>query len=542
MANIVSLFGRAKARKQDWTQAEIAEFYRIEGALIRAGITVGTERGVTDEGDPWFVFFRADDGEVVIHLARIDGEYVLAGAAYSHVARGFDFTDLVRDLIDKHPMVRSGPKRNSNVFMHPAAMLIAIIGASFFKANEARADDGRGERKGGGSGGGGDGFGPLDPGSIRSSGFQIEARQAAAILASVFLVVNVGHHTEIQPVDTRDMDPNASTSPLALTALSTPIEGDGRLPLDVRLPSESSETLSKTLALVAILKDLQKAAENRASDGNASTAQAVSGAEGGEDAGAAASGNAHQIEAVALKGGLDHVVIELLLKMDVLPDIQAVRLVKQAAPGFGGGGEVAVITMEQLPAALVELIRAGIHADVRADAHSGASTPANLFPGFGAGHSTDGGLVFVGSSSSLSRDGDLTLISAKPSSFGDGDLSYVGLGKPFDAGVSAGGIGTVSIGDSAIKSDVLSFPSASPSSAGVFSSSVVSKYISYFMQHTVDVDVIVSGREVVLLDEKVLMAGFVGTPETVTFKLSDGSSISLVGQSQVVHDTLSQWG
>jgi hypothetical protein len=542
MANIVSLFGRAKARKQDWTQAEIAEFYRIEGALIRAGIAVGSERGVTDEGDPWFVFFRADDGEVVIHLARIDGEYVLAGAAYSHVARGFDFTDLVRDLIDKHPMVRSGPKRNSNVFMHPAAMLIAIIGASFFKANEARADDGRGERKSGGSGGGGDGFGPLDPGSVRSSGFQIEARQAAAILASVFLVVNVGRHTEIRPVDTRDMDPNASGSPLALSALSTPIEGDGRLPLDVRLPSESSETLSKTLALVAILKDLQRAAENGASDASAATAQANSGAEGGEDAGAAASGRAHQIEAVALKGGLDHVVIELLLKMDVLPDIQAVRLVKQAAPGIGGGGEVAVITMEQLPAALVELIRAGIHAHVRADAHSGASTPTNLFADFGAGPSTDGALVFVGASSSLNRDSDLTLIGAKPSSLGDGDLSFVGIGKPFDAGVSAGGIGTVSVGDSAIKSDVLSFPTASPSSAGVFSSSVVSKYISYFMQHTADVDVIVSGREVVLVDEKVLMAGFMGRPETVTFKLSDGSSISLVGQSHVVHDTLSQWG
>lgn len=82
-AQVLSFFQRsprlAPARPTDWSQQELAEFYRVEGALIRAGISVGTDRGMSDENEPWFCFYRQDDGEVVIHFARIDGEYIIAG-------------------------------------------------------------------------------------------------------------------------------------------------------------------------------------------------------------------------------------------------------------------------------------------------------------------------------------------------------------------------------------------------------------------------------------------------------------------------------
>lgn len=67
---------------RDWTQKELAEFYRVENALIQAGMRVTTERGLTDEGEPWFIFCRAADNEPVVHFARIDGQYVIVSEAF----------------------------------------------------------------------------------------------------------------------------------------------------------------------------------------------------------------------------------------------------------------------------------------------------------------------------------------------------------------------------------------------------------------------------------------------------------------------------
>src|SRR5262249_48091050 len=77
-------------RSWDWSPREIAEFYRVEAALLQAGLRIDTARGRSDDGDPWFVFCRHDDGEVIIHIARIDGEYVLVSPCYDGVARGRD--------------------------------------------------------------------------------------------------------------------------------------------------------------------------------------------------------------------------------------------------------------------------------------------------------------------------------------------------------------------------------------------------------------------------------------------------------------------
>lgn len=140
-AQVLSFFQRSPRyvpQPADWSQQELAEFYRVESALIRAGIRVGTDRGLSDENEPWFVFYRADDGEVVIHFARIDGEYLIAGPAYEEIARGFDFTSLVRNLVARHPLIRRSDS-GSNLSVHPAALLVAVVGTAFFKTGEARA-------------------------------------------------------------------------------------------------------------------------------------------------------------------------------------------------------------------------------------------------------------------------------------------------------------------------------------------------------------------------------------------------------------------
>src|SRR3977135_4062723 len=97
-SNVVQL-ERIFRRTSDWSPPELAEFYRVEAALLQAGLKIDTERGLSDEGDPWFAFCRPDDGEVIVHIARIGGVYVLAGPSYDGIATGRDIGTLVRDLV-----------------------------------------------------------------------------------------------------------------------------------------------------------------------------------------------------------------------------------------------------------------------------------------------------------------------------------------------------------------------------------------------------------------------------------------------------------
>ncbi len=138
-AQVISLAQRLRPPPvRDWSAQEMAEFYRVESALLQAGLALESERGLSDEGDPWFCFCRQDTGEVFIHFARVDGQYVVDGAALGAPARGRDFGALVRDLIGQHPL--SAVRRpQGNVHLHPAALLIALVGAAFFQSGHAKA-------------------------------------------------------------------------------------------------------------------------------------------------------------------------------------------------------------------------------------------------------------------------------------------------------------------------------------------------------------------------------------------------------------------
>ena len=143
-SNQVLSFFRASERG-DWSQRELAEFYRVEDALTKSGVVISTDRGLTDEGEPWFVFCRQDNEEVIVHFARIGGEYVVASNFTEAVFRGRNFQTLVRELLDSHPYVL--PKQHSSrstVFLHPATLLAALVVTGYVKSSElnATADDG----------------------------------------------------------------------------------------------------------------------------------------------------------------------------------------------------------------------------------------------------------------------------------------------------------------------------------------------------------------------------------------------------------------
>lgn len=133
---------RLPNRSHDWTQQELGEFYRVENALTQAGLIVACDRGISDEGDPWYIFFRETDHEPLVHFARIDGYYTIASAAYGGVAKGKNFREMILDLLERHQLNKEKFTNKSNVLFHPAALLIMLVGVAFFKApSSAKANE-----------------------------------------------------------------------------------------------------------------------------------------------------------------------------------------------------------------------------------------------------------------------------------------------------------------------------------------------------------------------------------------------------------------
>jgi hypothetical protein len=63
-----------RANRRGWSRHDLA-FFREAEILLRE--IVATDGGVTDEGDPWFVFCDTDSGEVLAHFAKINGQYIV---------------------------------------------------------------------------------------------------------------------------------------------------------------------------------------------------------------------------------------------------------------------------------------------------------------------------------------------------------------------------------------------------------------------------------------------------------------------------------
>ena len=74
--------------QQGWSKHEfdlllgVAKFLRSEGANLV------TDYGMTDEGEPWFIFCNPDSGDVLVHFARIAGEYLACVPFGNHTLAG----------------------------------------------------------------------------------------------------------------------------------------------------------------------------------------------------------------------------------------------------------------------------------------------------------------------------------------------------------------------------------------------------------------------------------------------------------------------
>lgn len=130
----------------DWSNQELADLYRVKRLLDAAGVPNELDRGLTDEGDPWLVFV-GPDGEVFIHLCRLDGTYVLDSPNIQAPLRGADFNALIEAFTNR-ALPRTGTtadtgdsrvirlERGGKVYLHPSALLAALIWTLFLAAEE----------------------------------------------------------------------------------------------------------------------------------------------------------------------------------------------------------------------------------------------------------------------------------------------------------------------------------------------------------------------------------------------------------------------
>ncbi|MDB5458058.1 MAG: hypothetical protein JWP92_3643 [Caulobacter sp.] len=484
-AQIVSFFQRTPRfvrGPSDWAQQEIAEFYRVESALIRAGLRVGTDRGVTDEGDPWFIFFRADDGEVVIHFARIDGEYLIAGPAYEEVARGIDFTALVRNMIARHPLVRPQGKRD-NIFLHPAALLVAVVGTAFFKSGEAKAmEEGRGEPRrpvhAFGSA-----TAALSAVSVTPSAasVQIPASQAVTVLAAAMMALEIR-------IDARDA---MATSSAAIRAAALNLDFSGsesllgssmpaRAPMapQTHVDLATAKQVSALLSLVALLDTLPSAHDLGVPDAPAQLASLAANNDGSPTTAAAPD--------LGLADAGGHWLLDIRLNAGGLPAVEAVQLVRELA-GEQTYQKIAVVQMAKLPDVLADIIARGEH--INASGPDAVVQPTAPTP--------------------VESTGELT-----PAPAFDHEASG-------DAGAPT----TVA------PIPVVPTPTPAPATPLFSSTELVKQFVSYFVEHTVSIDLVVVGSTIVMFDSRVMHdIGAVQHLDSLTFNFADGSSISLVGE------------
>lgn len=142
-SDISAVLGDLSIRR-DWTNQELADLYRVCHLLNSAKIHVETDRGIAEDGDPWFVFC-SENGEVFIHLCRIDGMYILDCANLSAPLKGRNFRELIADFTDKLAVPKTSDshaghvihlERSQKLSLHPSAMMAALIWTLFLASEE----------------------------------------------------------------------------------------------------------------------------------------------------------------------------------------------------------------------------------------------------------------------------------------------------------------------------------------------------------------------------------------------------------------------
>ncbi len=118
-------------KKKSWDNQDLADFYRAMDILEQAGLQTDTDCGLTDEGDPWFVFIRPETGDVIAHFAQVDGAFIAVSSLNQEVYKGDNIRAIVDQMLSNYPLLLPKDKRGGKLFLHPTAAITAFLAAAF---------------------------------------------------------------------------------------------------------------------------------------------------------------------------------------------------------------------------------------------------------------------------------------------------------------------------------------------------------------------------------------------------------------------------
>lgn len=132
----------AQEAERDWTQQEMADFYRAHRLLVQNGVGIGMDRGIADDGDPWLAFFDLATQDVFLHVARIDQRCILVCDQLDLRITSASISELIATFeAEVCRIVSVRQEKAGNVILHPAARIIMSISAVFllFKLENSTA-------------------------------------------------------------------------------------------------------------------------------------------------------------------------------------------------------------------------------------------------------------------------------------------------------------------------------------------------------------------------------------------------------------------
>ena len=146
-SNVALSAEKIKPTTADWTNQELASLYRAQRLLSLTGVSFDVDRGLSDEGEPWFIFLD-ETQQVLAHFCRIGGSYHLDSRAQTHLLTAPSLEALVGCFARRNEMLQmadSGESRvdvidfskavRTGVLMHPSTSLAALIWSAYILAD-----------------------------------------------------------------------------------------------------------------------------------------------------------------------------------------------------------------------------------------------------------------------------------------------------------------------------------------------------------------------------------------------------------------------
>jgi hypothetical protein len=95
------------APPHSWSMQHLKQFEYAARQFSRAGMSVRVEIGLSDEGDPWSVFYCPKSGVVLAHFARIDGIYIVDWHQLSRPTRSNELPEVLARFL-RHSLGNNG--------------------------------------------------------------------------------------------------------------------------------------------------------------------------------------------------------------------------------------------------------------------------------------------------------------------------------------------------------------------------------------------------------------------------------------------------